>query len=214
VERDGSERRWWTLALLLAAGGIAVVGYLVADAFFLPEASVYVDQPMPGGAVMRKEGSSVGGGAEGNRTSEGGAARNGTVEGTTESGAIAANAPPKAVRTGTFRGSDRLHNVEGTVTLYDGPDGLFLRFEGYDATDGPDVYLYLTRKPHDESTAGVEGDGARVLVPGGKEGRATLRGNFNVRLPDDGTDWAAFEGATMWCDRFNVPFGSAALEEV
>lgn len=154
---------------------VVVVGYLVADAYFLPEASTRVDEPLPD-AMMDDHGMDE-----------------------------MAEGMPHAVARGTFSGADALHSVSGAVALYEGEDGWFLRFEDYEATDGPDVYFYL-----------VKGDGAveegyRVLVPGGEEGRATLRGNFNVPLEGDAMDWSAYDGVVVWCDRFDVRFGSATL---
>jgi Electron transfer DM13 len=120
--------------------------------------------------------------------------------------------PPAPLRSGSFTGADSFHHASGTVSLYQASDGTFvLRFEDYDARSGPDVYFYLTRNAGDSSTAAVEEQGLRILVPGGAQGgQATLRGNFNVELPA-GTNALAYRGITIWCDDFNEFFGSAPL---
>lgn len=118
------------------------------------------------------------------------------------------NAPEGArtLRLGMFKNADALHQVSGTVRLVQNASGLALRFEDYSATDGPDVYVYLTPAA---SPSGVA-DALRVLVPlGAKGGQATVRGSFNVPL--DLADASAYHGVAIWCDRFDVLFGSAPL---
>lgn len=111
---------------------------------------------------------------------------------------------------GMWRDGEVGHHASGTVAIVEGPGGFSLRFEGYDATAGPDVYFFLTAKDQPRTTADVEG-GLRVLVPGGADGgEATLRGNFNVPLPAD-FDPAAYRGIAAWCDQFNVLFGWSSL---
>ena len=113
-----------------------------------------------------------------------------------------------ALKSASFSGADSFHKVSGTVALYAGPDGHFLRFEGYEATSGPDVYFYLSATP-DASYNG--GERLKVRFPGGADdGQATLRGDFNVPLPE-AFDPAAWSSAIVWCDRFSVRFGSASF---
>lgn len=161
------------------AGGacvLAIAGAWAFFAFFAPEPSTMVDEPMPD----------------------------------------LGNAPgsPSAVplRTGNFSGADGFHYARGSVALHQAANGTYLlRFEGYEAREGPDVYLYLTRRASDASADAVEGQGLRLRVPGGQEdGRATVRGDFNLFLPE-GTDALAYGGLTIWCDAFNQFFGHAPL---
>lgn len=118
-----------------------------------------------------------------------------------------------ALRNGSFMGADDFHFARGSVALYQAANGTFLlRFEDYEARDGPDVYLYLTKAAGDRSTEAVEGEGLRLRVPGGQaDGRATVRGSFNLFLPE-GTDALAYGGVTIWCDQFNAFFGHAPLD--
>lgn len=167
--------RWILVGAVILVLGLA--GYVVAEAWFLPEASTRVDRPLD-----EMEGDDMQDGATGGMA-------------------------PEALANATFRDGDALHHVSGTVTLYHGADGDFLRFEDYEATDGPDVYFYVVKGATDT----VDGDDVKVLVPEGTDGHATLRGNFNVPLPP-GMDWSAYDGVVVWCDRFDVEFGSAAFD--
>lgn len=122
----------------------------------------------------------------------------------------AAPASAMSLAVGTFMDGAPGHPAKGTVRLLQSSDGPVLRFEGYEATAGPDVYFFLTEKAQPRTTEDVE-SGFRVLVPGGAaDGQATLRGNFNVPLPA-GFDAARYQGLAAWCDDFNVLFGWATL---
>lgn len=114
------------------------------------------------------------------------------------------------LKTGQFHDGLPGHTVTGTVSiLRDATGALTLRFENYEATAGPDVFFYLTRTAGAESAETVEGNGIRLVVPGGAgDGQATLRGNFNVPLPE-GLNPAEFAGVAVWCDRYNAYFGGA-----
>ena len=120
-----------------------------------------------------------------------------------------APAAAETLASGSFQGADAAHDVAGSVTLLRDADGFVLRFEDYDATSGPDVYFYLTKEPGAYTTGAVEGDGIRIPT-GSATGQATLRGSFNVRVPD-GVDATQYGGLSVWCDRFGVLFGSAPL---
>lgn len=104
---------------------------------------------------------------------------------------------------GDFSGEDSLHRVSGSVELLRDERGLLLRFEEYDATPGPDVYFYLTRGD------AFGADAVRVPTDT-PSGQATLRGSFNLRVPEN-VDATLFDGVTVWCDRFSVRFGGAPL---
>lgn len=168
--------------LLLAGAALAVVagGVVVYLQWFAPEPSTQADQPLP------------------------------------DLGHTAADGMREPVshplRAGSFVGADEFHFARGTVALHEAANGTsLLRFEGYDAREGPDVYLYLTRQAGDASAAKVEGEGLRLRIPGGEgDGRATLRGSFNVWLPA-GVRALDYGGVTIWCDQFDHFFGHAPL---
>ncbi len=179
--------------VLLVAGVAAVVvalaGVAAYKTWFAPEGSTGANDPLPDlGMPMMDMDDGMDGGMQG-------------MQG-----------PPAPLRSGTFQGADDFHFARGTVALHQAANGTYLlRFEGYDAREGPDVYLYLTRSAGDDSAAEVEGQGMRLRIPGGEgDGRATVRGSFNVFLPE-GTDALAYGGVTIWCDQFNHFFGHAEL---
>jgi Electron transfer DM13 len=117
-----------------------------------------------------------------------------------------------AIKTGTFSGADAAHDVSGTVTLYRDSDGHFLRFQAYQQTQGPDVFVYLTLAANPETKADIEA-GTKVRIDGGADGgESTKEGTFTQRLPAD-FEPAVYNGVSIWCDDFSVPFGSATLSD-
>lgn len=99
------------------------------------------------------------------------------------------------------------HPVSGTARLLQLPDGSqVLRLEGFSTRNGPDLVVILS-----EQTAG--GDwfkyaDARMIELGDLKG---TDGDQNYILPP-GTDLNGIRSAVIWCDRFDVSFGSAPLE--
>jgi hypothetical protein len=175
-------KRFILVGAAITAIVVAVVGLVTYKTWFAPEGSSSVDQPLP------------------------------DLGGATASDASQSGVAPTPLRSGSFVGADDFHHASGTVALYQAANGTFLlRFEDYDAREGPDVYLYLTRQAGDDSADEVEGEGMRIRVPGGEgDGRATVRGSFNVFLPE-GVDALQYGGITIGCDDFNHFFGHSSL---
>jgi Electron transfer DM13 len=98
------------------------------------------------------------------------------------------------------------HPTAGTAKIVQLPDGSrVLRFEGLTTSDGPDLHVWLTDQPANGPWGSYD-NGRHVKL--GKL-KAT-NGNQNYPIPAD----AALPGlrsAVIWCDRFNVAFGSAPL---
>jgi hypothetical protein len=111
---------------------------------------------------------------------------------------------PEVLAEGTFVSQE--HDTSGTARVLLLEDGSrILRLEGFSTSDGPDVHVWL-------STATAGGDWSkydddRYVALG--EIKAT-DGNHNYVIPPD-ADLAGLRSAVIWCDRFNVAFGSAAL---
>ncbi len=101
------------------------------------------------------------------------------------------------------------HSASGSVRLLEADGKHFLRFENVEQTQGPDVYLYLTKAP-DAWGRADHAAAAKILVPQGDDGQFTARGTFNVEIPS-GIDVSEYAGVLTWCDRFGVAFSSAAL---
>ncbi|MBN6035434.1 DM13 domain-containing protein [Amycolatopsis sp. 195334CR] len=111
---------------------------------------------------------------------------------------------PKDLATGEFVSQE--HDTSGKARVVDLGDGnRVLRLEGFSTSDGPDVHVWLSA-----ATAGGEwgkyDDGAVVKL--GKI-KAT-DGNQNYAIPAD-AKLTGLQSVVIWCDRFNVAFGSAPL---
>ena len=101
---------------------------------------------------------------------------------------------------GNFIGvNDGIHNAEGLAKVIPIDDAsVILRLEDFKATNGPDLYVYL-------STDNSASDFVNL-------GR--LRGNIgnqNYDIPE-GTDLSRYDTVLIWCKAFSVLFGSAELK--
>ncbi|CAM5264208.1 DM13 domain-containing protein [Streptomyces narbonensis] len=118
-----------------------------------------------------------------------------------------APAGPVTLAQGTFISHE--HETTGTVKVVRLADGSHtLRLEGLDTSNGPDLRVWLSDAPVKEGRAGwgVFDDGRYVNL-------AKLKGNKgdqNYALPAD-VDWSTYPSVSIWCDRFDVSFGAAAL---
>lgn len=108
---------------------------------------------------------------------------------------------------GTFVGHE--HPTTGRVRVLTLADGSrVLRLEDLDTTNGPDLRVWLTDQPVRTGRDGwfVFDDGAYVDL-GRLKGN---QGSQNYVLPAD-VDLAAYRSVSVWCARFRVSFGAAAL---
>jgi hypothetical protein len=121
----------------------------------------------------------------------------------------AADDDATVLKSGTFVGTAG-HDVAGRVLLARDEEGLFLRFENYTQTQGPDVFVYVTPSQTPDTRAEIAA-GRKVLVDGGADGgESTKEGTFTQRLPAD-VSAADVGGVGIWCERFATPFGYAEL---
>ncbi|MGA9744501.1 MAG: DM13 domain-containing protein, partial [Nitrososphaeraceae archaeon] len=91
---------------------------------------------------------------------------------------------------------DGFHNAEGVakiIHLADGTD--ILRLENFKATNGPDLYVYLS----------TDKTNADIVNLGRLKGNI---GNQNYLIPAS-TDITKYNTALIWCRAFSVIFGSA-----
>jgi hypothetical protein len=102
------------------------------------------------------------------------------------------------------------HTTTGSVQVLGLPDGSrVLRLADLDTSNGPDLKVWITDAP---VLPGREGWG--VFDDGRWVDLGALKGNLgssNYPLPAD-VDLGEFISVSIWCDRFNVSFGAAALE--
>jgi len=93
---------------------------------------------------------------------------------------------------------DGFHKVEGVAKVVNLADGkTFLRLENLKATNGPDLYVYLS------TDKGV----SDFVNLGRLKGNI---GNQNYEIPA-GTDLAKYDTVLIWCKAFSTLFGSAKL---
>jgi len=99
-----------------------------------------------------------------------------------------------------------LHPTAGTATIFQMGDGTrVLRFTSFSTSNGPDVHVYM-----------VAADDAKDISTVQKAGFVDLgvikgnRGDQNYRLGSD-LDLAKYRAVSIWCKRFSVNFGAAAL---
>ena len=98
------------------------------------------------------------------------------------------------------------HDTAGEAVVLSLADGRrFVRFEGLATSDGPDLHVWLTDQPSGGDWGSYD-DGRYVKLG---ELKAT-HGNQNYEIPAD-ADLSDMRSVVIWCARFNVAFGTAAI---
>ena len=99
-----------------------------------------------------------------------------------------------------------LHPTSGTATIYRMGDGTrILRLTGFSTSNGPDVHVYMVAAGDAKDAVSVQRAGFIDL--------GVLKGNIgnqNYTLGSD-LDLAKYRAVSIWCKRFSVNFGAAAL---
>jgi hypothetical protein len=129
----------------------------------------------------------------------------------TPSGETSRAAAPQILAAGEFISHE--HTTTGTVqVLRLADERLVLRLEDLDTSNGPDLKVWLTDAPVLEGREGwkVFDEGAYVSL-GKLKGN---KGSQNYDLPADTplTDLTALTSVSVWCERFGISFGAAALD--
>ncbi|MFI5980559.1 DM13 domain-containing protein [Streptomyces sp. NPDC051555] len=121
-----------------------------------------------------------------------------------------APAEPKTVAEGTFISHE--HTTTGTAKLIRLPDGSHtLRLEDLDTSNGPDLRVWITDAPVKDGVSGW-----RVFDDGKYVSLGKLKGNQgdqNYAVPPS-VNLTDYSSVAIWCDRFDVSFGAAALTAV
>ncbi|NJP05752.1 MAG: hypothetical protein HC837_09090 [Chloroflexaceae bacterium] len=117
-------------------------------------------------------------------------------------------AEPVAQKNGTFTFVDNLHFANGVATIYQSSNGSqFLRFESFEVSDGPGIYVLLSQHPQPRNEAEVFGDTHVDL------GELTaLSGNQNYDIPP-GTDISQYQSVVLYCEPYAQVMSSAQLFE-
>ncbi|WP_426320979.1 DM13 domain-containing protein [Microbacterium sp. E-13] len=118
-----------------------------------------------------------------------------------------APAGPVDVLSGTFVSHE--HTTTGSARVIEFPDGTRqLALEDLDTSNGPDVHVWLSAGPVVE---GFEGWFTAASHPHVDLG--LMKGNQGDQLyeiPAD-VDLSVYRAVDLWCERFSVSFGAAAL---
>jgi hypothetical protein len=113
---------------------------------------------------------------------------------------------PMVLTKGSFKGL--AHETKGMAALYQLPDGKrTLRLTEFETSNGPDVHVYLV--------AAEVGKGNDAIKESGFVDLGSMKGNIgdqNYDVPAD-VDLGKYKAVSIWCARFGVNFGLAALSE-
>ncbi len=99
-----------------------------------------------------------------------------------------------------------LHPTQGTATIYQLGDGSrVLRFTSFRTSNGPDVHVYMVAADDAKDVATVEKAGFVDL--------GEIKGNIGDQnyVLGAGFDLEKYRSVSIWCKRFSVNFGAAAL---
>jgi electron transfer DM13 len=112
---------------------------------------------------------------------------------------------PMVTTKGNFK--SLAHETKGLASIYQLADGKrTLRLTGFEASNGPDVHVYLTAAEVEKGSDAIKQAGFIDL--GSMKGN---KGDQNYDIPAD-ADLNKFKNVTIWCARFGVNFGQAALD--
>lgn len=110
----------------------------------------------------------------------------------------------KIVKQGEFIDSDFFHKGSGRVMIIEYPDRKkILRFENFQTTNGPDLYVYLSKT--NSPTGDLKSLGNFIDL-----GR--LKGNIGDQNYNLEGDIAEYNSVIIWCKKFGVLFPYAILK--
>src|SRR5919109_2197678 len=111
---------------------------------------------------------------------------------------------PMVLTQGNFKGL--AHETKGLASIYQLRDGKrTLRLSEFETSNGPDVHVYLTAAEVEKGNDAIKQAGFIDL--GSMKGN---KGDQNYEIPAD-ADLNKYRQVTIWCARFGVNFGQAAL---
>ncbi|WP_196780975.1 DM13 domain-containing protein [Nocardioides sambongensis] len=190
----------------IGAGAVVVVAVAVALALFQPWLLVVdetVEEDLPDDVVA---------------TDDSGLAGDGESDGATDAAEQAQSPEPTRsapawteLASGDF--IDAEHGTTGRARIVRSADGdRQLWLEGLDTSNGPDLHVWVTDRPSGGDCAGCS-DSWGIYDDGAYARLGELKGNRGDQrypIPDD-ADLSAMTSVVIWCDRFNVAFGTAAI---
>ena len=93
---------------------------------------------------------------------------------------------------------DGIHDASGDAKIFKLEDKQYLRFENFEATNGPDLHVYLATD--EQATEFIDLGSLKAN-----------QGNQNYEIPE-GVDLEKYNKVLVWCQMFSVLFGSAELQ--
>ncbi len=104
---------------------------------------------------------------------------------------------------GSFVDGDSSHNVSGDLLLLSNNQSSYLRFENFNATNGPDLYVVLSTNKNPKK----DGLGKMLIL----EKLKGNKGNQNYSLK--GINLNDYESVLIYCKAFSVVFGYASIKK-
>ena len=192
--------------------GLAAVGFVVFVLVWFQPQKLFIDDTVDEALPVVDQPPAAPGGEAGSGTGrDSGPADDPTASSAPAPEATSAapaptTAPPPAFTTlvsGSFVSLD--HATSGQAAVLELADGArYLRFEGFETDNGPDLFVYLSTSPPDGEEAAFDDD---VVNLGRLKGNI---GDQNFEVPA-GVELGRFASVVIWCDRFDSAFGAAPL---
>lgn len=108
----------------------------------------------------------------------------------------------QSIKAGVFKGIDFIHKGSGRALLFPSDGKYFIRFEDFQVTNGPDLYVYLTKNPQPSDKASL----GEFINLGRLKGTVGNQNYELANLPD------GYNTVVIWCQRFSALFSYAVLK--
>ncbi len=198
-------REWWIVAVLVVVGG-PIAWYLGSPLFI----NKTVDEPFPSTTTTRREAFPMSKEAavpEGmtRQQVEDTMMKASKVNTSTADPMPGGTTPAIVIIRGTLVAADSFHKGEGSAAIYRVGQELVLRLDQFKVTNGPDLYVILTKQPSPRTRADIERGYIEV---------AKLKGNLggqNYVLPQ-GVHVDDYRAVVIYCKMFHVVFSTATLQ--
>ena len=113
----------------------------------------------------------------------------------------------KVAAKGEFRDADSAHKGKGLATIFETVAGArVLRFTGFEATNGPDLEVWLVKASGPKVSADVTAS-QWLSLGRSKAMSATRTMSFRPKPSSDD-----YKSVVIWCEQFSVLFSAADLE--
>lgn len=115
---------------------------------------------------------------------------------------VTGSSAPTTLVQGQFVAVDAVHKGSGTARIIEQGGKRYLRFENFQVTNGPDLYVYLS----ESKTPGSDLKSLDKYISLGP-----LKGNVgdqNYEIPEP---FRGYDTAVIWCQKFGVLFSYAVM---